>query len=81
MIRSYNKVHVSNRTKKMLSVVWNFQMKTLLKGKKKFLEMFQFTEEEAIIQKYWPLQAEWQQQHVMVIKNDVALKLLFWVAY
>lgn len=34
MIRSYNKVHVSNRTKKMLSVVWNFQMKTLLKGKK-----------------------------------------------
>lgn len=34
MIRSYNKVHVSNRTKRMLLVVWNFQMKTLLKGKK-----------------------------------------------
>lgn len=52
-----------------------------------FLEMFQYRE-EAIIQKYWPVpdfsssrfQAEWQQQHVMVIKNDVAFKLLFWTA-
>lgn len=53
MIRSYNEVDVSNRTKTDSHWFEISKWKPYSRNKI-FLEMFQYTE-EAIIQKYWPL--------------------------